>query len=384
MSTDSRTRRINIILYASAVFFFWMSQYVYVPTLPTYVQSKTTNLSQVGFVLSMYGLWQAIARVPISLAADWLGRRKWLMISGLTLGVMGAWLMGVADNAEWLAVGRAITGAAGGSWTLMVVGFSDMFLPHEAVRATALVSLVNTVGRVFATASTGWLNQAGGYSLAFFVAAGVGALAVVSGLVIRESPRPAKQPTVKSVGALLARRDILWSSLTSGVSQYANWAFSFGFTPVLAKQMGGDAIVQSAVVTWHLIVFAFANFVASRLTHRVGEGAMVYASFIAICLGTTIAALASSLAMVFVAQGFIGLGVGINFPVLMGVSIKKIAANERTTAMGIHQTIFAIGMSLGPAFSGVVADAIGLQPMFGVTGVAVLMFGALGTRIMGD
>jgi MFS transporter, DHA1 family, multidrug resistance protein len=384
MTTDSRTRRINIILYASAVFFFWMSQYVYVPTLPTYVQSKTTNLSQVGFVLSMYGLWQAIVRVPLSIAADWLGRRKWLIIFGLLLGVLGAWLMGVADNAEWLAVGRAITGAAGGSWTLMVVGFSDMFLPSEAVRATALVSLVNTVGRVFATASTGWLNQAGGYSLAFFVAAGVGALAVVSGLMIRETPRSVKQPTVKSVGALLARRDVLWSSLTSGVSQYANWAFSFGFTPVLAKQMGGDAIAQSAVVTWHLVVFALANYGASKLTHRFSERTMVYASFVSICIGTLIAAFASSLTVVFVAQGFIGLGVGINFPVLMGVSIKKIAANERTTAMGIHQTIFAIGMSLGPALSGIVADAIGLQPMFGVTGFGVLLFGVLGTRIMGD
>lgn len=377
-------RRGAIALYASAVFFFWMSQYVYVPTLPTYVQSKTTNLAQVGFVLSMYGLWQAIVRVPLSIAADWLGRRKGLMIAGLALGVVGAWLMGVADNAEWLAVGRAITGAAGGSWTLMVVGFSDLFLPSEAVRATALVSLVNTVGRVIATASTGWLNQVGGYPLAFFVAAAVGAFAVVSGLVIRETPRPAKPPTIKSVGALLLRRDVLLSSLTSGVSQYANWAFSFGFTPVLAKQMGGDVIAQSMVATWHLIVFALANYIASKLTHRFSERAMVYASFIAICLGTTLAAFASSLAGVFLAQGFIGLGVGINFPVLMGVSIKNIAATERTTAMGIHQTIFAIGMALGPAFSGVVADAIGLQPMFGVTGVAVLFFGALGTRMMGD
>ena len=359
-----------------------MSQYVYMPTLPTYVQSKTTNLSQVGFVLSMYGLWQAIVRVPLSIAADWLGRRKWLMLAGLALGVIGAWLMGVADNAEWLAVGRAITGAAGGSWTLMVVGFSDLFLPSEAVRATALVSLVNTVGRVIATASTGWLNQAGGYPLAFFVAAAVGALAVVSGLVIRETPRPAKQPTVKSVGALLVRRDVLMSSLTSGVSQYANWAFSFGFTPVLAKQMGGDVVAQSMVATWHLIVFAFANFAASKLTQHLSERTMVYASFIAICFGTTVAAFASSLAWVFVAQGFIGLGVGINFPVLMGVSIKNITATERTTAMGIHQTIFAIGMSLGPAFSGVVADAIGLQPMFGVTGVVCLALGWLGTRLI--
>lgn len=380
MSTDAR--RVNIALYSLVVFFFWMSQYIYLPTLPGYVQSKTTNLSQVGFVLSMYGLWQAIARIPLSIASDWLGRRKALMLFGLALGVIGAWVMGVAENIEWLAIGRATTGAAGGSWTLMVVGFSDLFLPSEAIRATAIVSLVNTVGRVIATASTGWLNQIGGYSLAFFIAAGVGALAFAFAFAIRETPRPARRPTLQSIRALLARRDVLMSALTSGVSQYANWAFSFGFTPVLAKQMGGDAVMQSAVVTWHLIVFALANFIASRLTQRVGERAMVYASFLAICLGTTIAAFARALPFVFLAQGFIGLGVGINFPVLMGVSIKNIAGNERATAMGLHQTIFAIGMSLGPAFSGALADAIGLQPMFGVTGFAVLCLGILGTRML--
>jgi MFS family permease len=237
---------------------------------------------------------------------------------------------------------------------------------------------------VIATASTGWLNQAGGYSLAFFVAAGVGTLAIVSGVAIRETPRPVKQPSVKSVGVLLIRRDVLWASLTSAASQYTNWAFSFGFTPVLAKEMGGDAFAQSAIVTWHLFVFAIANYGASKLTHRIREQTMVYASFGLMCIGTLIAMWAGSLATVFIAQGLIGMGVGINFPVLMGVSIKKIAINERTTAMGIHQTIFALGMALGPAFSGVLADAIGLQPMFGVTGVAVLFLGALGTWLMGD
>jgi hypothetical protein len=58
-----RSRRPTIGLYSASVFLFWMAQYIYLPTLPTYVQSKANDLAVVGVVLSMFGLWQAIIRL---------------------------------------------------------------------------------------------------------------------------------------------------------------------------------------------------------------------------------------------------------------------------------------------------------------------------------
>ena len=84
-------RRLTIGLYSACVFFFWMAQYIYVPTLPTYVQSKANDLMVVGGVLSMFGLWQAIIRLPLCIVTDWLGWRKPFIPSGM--GLAGAyWL----------------------------------------------------------------------------------------------------------------------------------------------------------------------------------------------------------------------------------------------------------------------------------------------------
>ena len=33
-------RKLTIALYSAAVFLFWMAQCIYLPTLPTYIQSK--------------------------------------------------------------------------------------------------------------------------------------------------------------------------------------------------------------------------------------------------------------------------------------------------------------------------------------------------------
>jgi DHA1 family multidrug resistance protein-like MFS transporter len=57
-----------------------------------------------------------------------------------------------------------------------------------------------------------------------------------------------------------------------------------------------------------------------------------------------------------------------------------VADAERTTAMGLHQAVYAIGMFGGPWLSGLLADAMGIRPMFGVTAFLCLALGLLMTR----
>ncbi|MDH4135241.1 MAG: MFS transporter [Anaerolineae bacterium] len=78
-------------------------------------------------------------------------------------------------------------------------------------------------------------------------------------------------------------------------------------------------------------------------------------------------ALTPSLLLLFVLQFCIGLGQGIGYPVLMGLSIQYVADAERTTAMGLHQAVYAIGMLGGPWLCGLLADAMGIRPTFGMT-----------------
>jgi len=66
--------------------------------------------------------------------------------------------------------------------------------------------------------------------------------------------------------------------------------------------------------------------------------------------------------------------------VLMGMSIERVADAERTTAMGLHQAVYAIGMFAGPWLSGMLADAMGIGPMFALTAFACLVLGLVGTR----
>lgn len=374
------SRRYLIVLYASAVFLYWMALYLYVPTLPVYVESKSHSLALVGIVLSMYGLWQAIIRLPLGIAADWLGWRKPFIVIGFALAGLGAWTMGVTGDADGILIGRAITGLAAGTWVPLVVIFSSLFPPEEAVRASALLTLVGSVGRILATSVNGSLNNLGGYSLAFFLAAGAAVLAILIVLPAREQRRPRKKPSLAKIGRLVSRRDVLLPSLLAAVNQYANWAATFGFMPILAKELGAGDVAQSMLVSLSIVGVMLGNLGVSAFANRLAARRLIAIGFVLLSLGIGGAAFTSSLLLIFICQFIIGLSQGIGAPVLMGMSIRYVGNEERATAMGSHQAIYAIGMFSGPYLSGMLADAMGIQPMFGVTAFACLLLGIWGTR----
>jgi MFS family permease len=317
----SDKRNILIASYAAAVFLYWMSLYLYAPTLPVYVETKTDNLAMVGIVLAMYGFWQAVIRLPVGIAADWLGARKPFLIGGFILAGLGAWLLGNANSVPGLITGRSITGLAAATWVPLVVSFSILFKPEEAVHATAILTLVSSFSRMIATGVTGTLNTLGGYPLAYFLAAGAALLALLVILPVREEKRIPQNRNSKQILELISRRDVLLPALLATITQYVIWTSTFGFIPILAKQLGANDVTQSLLMSMNIAVVLLGNLATTTLVRRIGSRKLVLIGIIFLCSGIFIAALAQSLLAIFIAQFCSGMATGISSPILMGKSI---------------------------------------------------------------
>jgi MFS family permease len=385
VQSESRTssNRTLIVLYGIAVALFWASLYLYVPTLPVYAESRTTNLAMVGVVLSMYGLWQAVIRLPLGIMADWVGRRKPFIIAGIGFAALGALTMGRAQGIPGLIVGRAFTGFAASVWVLLVVAFSGLFPPEDAVRAAAILSAVNSVARMLATSVTGTLNAVGGYSLSFYLAAGMAGLAMIVMLFVREPRRDNGSPSFRQIGTLITRRDVLLPALLGVVAQYAVWASTFGFSQNLAQSLGASDVVLSLLMSMNIGLVFLGNLATSTIAKRIGSRALVAVSFVLVALGLGALAIARGLPMVFAGQILMGLSSGVGYPLLMGLSIRYVDDKQRATAMGLFQSVYAVGMFAGPWLSGILADAITIQPMFAATAVVCAVVGLGGTRLLG-
>jgi MFS family permease len=385
LAIGSGNRRVLIALYGVAATLYWGSLYLYMPILPTYVQSKVDSLALVGVVLAQYGLWQGIVRLPIGIAADWLGRRKPFIVAGFVLAALGPLLLGTASEVGGLAVGRAVTGLAAGAWVPLLVAFSGLFPPEEAVRASAALVFVQSIGRLLVTGITGSLTQLGGYLLPFLLAAGMGVLAVLAMLPVREDRHPVRRPSVGAIGRLISRRDVLLPALLAAVSHHAVWAATFAFVPILAKEMGATDVTQSIMQSVNVAVGMLGNVVTTAAAVRLGSRRLVYCSFALLFMGLGGVALAPSLPLLLVSQWCIGFSMGIGHPVLMGMSIRHVVDANRTTAMGLHQAVYAFGMFSGPWLGGILAAAFGIRAMLGATAVAAIVLGLFTTgRLMGE
>lgn len=381
-STERAARQRNIVLSVIAVALYWAALYLYRPTLSTYVNSKVSDLTMVGSILSMYGLGQMLIRLPLGIASDWVGRRKPFIVVGLLLATLGSAMMGLMPTAGGLLSGHMVVGFAAGTWVPMVVLFSSLFPPKEAVRASALLTLVSSLSRMVATGMTGFLNDHFGYAFAFLLAAGAATLAAVFMLPTRETPVERRAPTWSAFGRLLVRPDVLVPSLLSMVYMYASWASTYGFVPILARELGATDVMISTITMLNLMVTALCNWFASAFVQRLGERPLVYLTFVAVGIGVAGAAWAPNLAWILVSQLLMGVAHGVGYPVLMGLSIRDVEESQRTTAMGLHQSIYAIGMFAGPALTGVLAQTMGIGNAFYITAIASLLIGVLGTQFL--
>ncbi len=364
------------------VFLYWVALYLFVPTLPVYVQSKVNDLALVGVILSMYGLWQIFSRMPSGILSDWIGWRRPDILIGMALVGLGAWILAHAQNSTGLLIGRSITGIGAGAWVPMVVLFTSLFPPKDVIKATAILSAVNSIGRIVGSASNGFLTSLGGYLLPFEVSVGASVLAIIALLLLSEKRHPPQKPSLRKLGVLFIRRDVLLPSLLSAILHYGDWAASFTFTPILAAQLGASDAMLSLLASLNLGMVLLGNAFSTAMSHRLGSKNLVVICFLMQSLGMAGAALAPSLLVVFLAQCVIGFAFGVGYPVLMGLSIEKVDHLEQNSAMGLHQSVYALGMFAGPWLSGILAKAIGIQPMFGIVAGCILVLGLLGQRVL--
>jgi predicted MFS family arabinose efflux permease len=375
-------RKRHLILFAGAVFLLWFSQYVFLPTLPEYLRGKVESLAVVGAVLAMYGLWQVVVRLPLGILVDAVGRQKLFLFGGFLICALGALALGTARTIPALYVGRSLAGLSMGIWVPLVVVFSNFFPAEQSVRATAVLTLVTAAARITATTLNGYLNEWGGYSLAFSVAVAAALLAVILVLPVPVNSRPAGAPKLRPLLQLFLRKTVLLPSLLAAINQYVIFGISLGFMPVFAGQLGAGDVALGYLAMVSLLFFLLGNLTATSSSSRFRSESQVLASYVLFAGALVAAALAKSIPLLFVCQGCMGVAHGIGYPVLMGMTIRDVPAHSRSSAMGLHQSVYSAGIFIGPWASGALAEALGIRPMFGLTAALVLVLGSSGAIVL--
>ncbi len=366
---DTR-RRIGFVI---GVVCFWGSLYVYIPTLAVFAGSIGASLSVIGFIVAAYGFVQFVLRIPVGYLSDRTGKRVPFIIGGLAANAIGDAGMALLSTPWMLVVWRGIHGIGAASFVPLSVYFAAFFRPENATRATALMIALTSGTQVFVSLLGGNLADTLGVTSTFWAGAVFGVAGVIAMAVAGERPIPAHRPmSIRRFRRVMTVRQLLIVSGLAAINQYLTFALTMGFVPVLADRLGASSTDLGVLTTLGFLSYAIASVIAAAAAARVGERNLIVAGSVVAALAALALPLAGTVFHVYALQVVGGLGKGVVFPILMGLAIKAAPERERASAMGVFQAVYAIGMFVGPATAGAVADAIGLSGLFVFVGILAL------------
>ena len=363
---------------------YWFSMYSYVPILSPYAKSLGASYKMIGLIVGSYGFTQMLLRIPLGILSDKMRNRKFFIIMGIVASFISAVGMWLFKAPFWLLVFRSLAGCAASAWVAYTVLFSSYFAPQDAPKAVGIINSFTTIGQMSATLIGGYAAQQLGQASTFAIAAFGGLIGLLLSLFIVENKNLDRQPlTLSQLLSVSKDWNLLLVSGLAILIQFITFATTYGFTPVAAKNIGASDAQLGLLATISAIPAVFISAASgSFFAKRYGEKKMVVVGFIIIAATCAVIPLIRNIYLLYISQAIGGIGRGLVYPLLMALSIKSVEDSKRATAMGFFQAIYAIGMFLGPSFTGIISDMLGLAWGFLLTAVLGVMGALIANRFI--
>ena len=176
----------RIPLYYLVTSLFWFSLYTYVPNLSIYAENLGASHKLIGLILSSYGFTQMVLRIPLGIYSDTINKRKIFILAGILSSLVSALGMGLFPNPWALLFFRGLSGVAAAIWVPFTVLFSSYFTSEDSSKAMGYINSFNALGQMIAMLLGGLMSGKISPQAPFFLAAGVGAIALLLGTGIVE------------------------------------------------------------------------------------------------------------------------------------------------------------------------------------------------------
>ena len=355
------------------MFLYWGALYVYSPILSVYAVSLGATFTIVGVIVGAYGFVQMLLRIPVGIWSDRLGWRLPFLYAGHFFNLVGCLGLAFAPNAWWLVIARGVFGISASTWVGFTVLYASYFPPNETPKAMGVVSAINGISLTIFIGLGGQIAEVWGMTSTFYVGAVLAVLGIVTTISVAEQRVPRKAATVRQIQSVMTHPIVITTALISALNQYVIWATTFGFVPLYADGLGASKSALGVIGVIALLPYTLASLVNHRVAGRLGENRALFIGILVMAMTAFVVPLITNLPLLAITQGISGIGRGMTYPLLMGLSIRHIPDQERATAMGVFQATYAIGMFLGPMTCGALADVFGLSGAFVVAGAISLV-----------
>jgi len=342
---------------------------VYAKTLP-----GGDNLALVGFALGAYGLTQAFFQIPYGIASDIFGRKQ-VIVVGLLVFALGSFVAAWAPDMTWIIIGRVLQGAGAISAAVTALAAD---LTREEHRTKVMAMIGSSIGLVFALSLVGapilygWIGMAG-----LFIMTGVLALAAIVLLLKAVPPAPPPHGHEKlPLRRVVMDPDLIRLNVGIFVLHMVQMAM-FVVLPHALVNHGGLEAAAHWKVYLPAVLLSFAIMVPAIIAaERKDKMRPIFLAAIALLVvvqsglliySESLWALALWLVLFFIAFNVLE-------ATLPSLVSRTAPPSAKGAALGVYNTTQALGLFVGGAAGGYIAQHFGDNAVFAACTGLVLVW----------
>ena len=354
----TRKQEIN---YLAMVSLFWFAQYVYIPYQTTFLTASGASSAFTGMVVGAYGISQLVLRFPIGICADSVGRHKYFIMAGaIASGTASVFRVFWCNGTGFLAA-NFFSGLASAMWISYMVFYTNHFSAGDQQAATSRIVMFNNFGMLLgflcSTISYHRIGMAGICMLSICA----GLMAFLLSIGVKETEVHPRIHKTRELFTVCNIRRLWLFSFIALIQQGIQLTTAMSFTNQILKELGAsDGIVGISSVIYMISSVGFAAFAASGTCSRKGPKFWIPLVFAVVASYCILVPAAGSIPVLLLLQILPGMSTGILFSFATSEAMRDIPADRKSTAMGMYQAVYAVGMTTFPIFTGALATRKGI------------------------
>lgn len=342
---------------------FWFAQYIYVPNTAPYLLAQKVTADFVGIIVGVYGGVQMSLRFPMGILADWLGKHKLIIIVGCAFSGGASVVRILESTGNGFLIANIMSGVASSLWVSFMLLSTKYITPDRMQTQIGYLFAANNFGIMLAFITSAVCFEGFGMDFLCLCSALSGALAMLLAMSLKEDdpayahlhepPESKHRPLVADLVKVAKRKRIWFFAFLASIQQGVTMTTIMSFSNEAALRIGGSSYEMGLMT----IVFILFNVISSYYSGkppftRISQGFLVSSAMFMLAAYCFLSVMVTHIYLLIIIQVFLGWSFGFVFTIATSEAIVGVEHYRRSSAIGLFQALFAIGMTTIPIIAG--------------------------------
>ena len=342
---------------------FWFAQYIYVPNTAPYLLAQKVTADFVGIIVGVYGGVQMSLRFPMGILADWLGKHKLIIIVGCAFSGGASVVRLLESTGNGFLIANIMSGVASSLWVSFMLLSTKYITPERMQTQIGYLFAANNFGIMLAFITSAVCFEGFGMDFLCLCSALSGALAMLLAMSLKEDdpayahlhepPESKHRPLIADLVKVAKRKRIWFFAFLASIQQGVTMTTIMSFSNEAALRIGGSSYEMGLMT----IVFILFNVISSYYSGkppftRISQGFLVSSALFLLAAYCFLSVMVTHIYLLIIIQVFLGWSFGFVFTIATSEAIVGVEHYRRSSAIGLFQALFAIGMTTVPIIAG--------------------------------